>query len=43
MVKIQKMFKDMHMLLMALILGNIVGLATCGFFALVQMALAVWK
>ncbi len=41
--KVQNMFKDMHKLLMALILGNIVGAATCGFFALVQMALAVWK
>jgi CIC family chloride channel protein len=43
MTKVQNMFKDMHKLLMALILGNIVGAATCGFFALVQMALAVWK
>jgi CIC family chloride channel protein len=43
MTKVQNMFKDMHKLLMALILGNIVGVATCGFFALVQMALAVWK
>ena len=43
MTKVQDMFKDMHKLLMALILGNIVGAATCGFFALVQMALAVWK
>ena len=43
MTKAQNMFKDMHKLLMALILGNIVGAATCGFFALVQMALAVWK
>jgi CIC family chloride channel protein len=43
MTKVQNMFKDMHKLLMALILGNIVGAATCGFFALVQMALAIWK
>lgn len=43
MTKIQNVFKDMNKLLMALILGNIVGAATCGFFALVQMALAVWK
>jgi CIC family chloride channel protein len=43
MTKVQNMFKDMHKLLMALILGNIVGVATCGFFALVQMALAIWK
>lgn len=43
MTRIQNVFKDMNKLLMALILGNIVGAATCGFFALVQMALAVWK
>jgi chloride channel protein, CIC family len=43
MTRVQNVFKDMNKLLMALILGNIVGVATCGFFALVQMALAVWK
>jgi CIC family chloride channel protein len=43
MTRVQNVFKDMNKLLMALILGNIVGAATCGFFALVQMALAVWK